>query len=237
MRPCIVAACLIPLACHGTDGVAVPVTSHAGLPLRWLDREIMLRASPEAAGTAIEPRLTFALERAAATWNAALRRCDAPRIVLGERLSRAAIREDLVNEVLFHRREWCPPSAADFEDCYDRSLNASTRLRQRNARDSQIQEADIEINGAAFRWSLDGKESGTLSLEAALVHELGHVLGLDHPCSGGGPGARRGLVPCSDAGARRAVMHPDAAEILIGQKPEPLGAEVEMVCRNHALRQ
>ncbi len=235
------AACLLTLACRGTDGVAGAATSDAGAPLRWATREIILRAAPEVAGAAIEPRVSVALERAAATWNAALRRCDAPRLVIDAPLVRPAIRQDLVNEVLFHRREWCPPSAVDFEECYDRSLNASTRLRPRldavGARDGEIQEADIEINGAAFRWSLDGKESGTLSLEAALVHELGHVLGLDHPCSGGGPGARRGLVPCSDAGARRAVMHPDAAEILIGQKPEPLGAEVEMVCRNHALRQ
>lgn len=237
MRAFLLATCLMPLACDGTDGVAVPATTRTGLPLRWRDREIIFRVSPETNGIAIDGRLTSALPRAVATWNAFLRRCDGPRIVIGERLPRAAIRADLVNEVLFHRRDWCPPSVADFEDCYDSDLHASTRLRLRSGRESEIQEADIEVNGATFRWSLDGAEPGTLSLEAALVHELGHALGLDHPCSGSGHGAKRGFMSCSDAEARRGVMHPDAAEIQIGRRPEPVKAEVEMVCRNHARRE
>jgi hypothetical protein len=41
-----------------------------------------------------------------------------------------------------------------------------------------------------------------------LVHELGHVLGLDHSC---GPGTSRPppIIPCTDPVARESVMYPD----------------------------
>jgi hypothetical protein len=43
----------------------------------------------------------------------------------------------------------------------------------------RIVEADIEINARDFRW--DGAEN-IQRLQAVLIHELGHFLGLEHPC-------------------------------------------------------
>jgi hypothetical protein len=225
------------LACRETDGSAVSATTRGGSPLHWVKREIVLRPASET--RRIEPKLGLALGQAVASWNAALRSCDAPRLVVGTPLARPAIREDLANEVLFHDREWCPPAVEDLTDCYDATLNGSTRVRPRQeagtTHDGEIKEADIELNGVGFRWSPRGEEPNTLSLEAALAHELGHLLGLDHPCSDEVVPARRGdLVLCTHASVRRAVMHPRAAELLVGEKVEPLDAEVALVCRNHA---
>jgi MYXO-CTERM domain-containing protein len=64
--------------------------------------------------------------------------------------------------------------------------------------DGRITEADIEINAEAYDWGLGADAAaGVNDLESALVHELGHVLGLDHPCYEPGFGLPR---PFDDQG-------------------------------------
>ena len=91
----------------------------------------------------------------------------------------------------------------------------------------------MEVNGVSFRWSLDGREPGTLSLRALFVHELGHMLGLDHPCAPPGSRSRASgqtAVDCTDSTVQKAVMHPDAANLLRGERVSPLPAEVAKIC-------
>ncbi|MEM9074411.1 MAG: matrixin family metalloprotease [Myxococcota bacterium] len=47
----------------------------------------------------------------------------------------------------------------------------------------RITEADVYLNGSV-RWDVFHPGPVTVSLEAVLIHELGHVLGLAHPCEG-----------------------------------------------------
>ncbi len=42
-----------------------------------------------------------------------------------------------------------------------------------------LRDADIHVDGAAYRWSVDGKGS-TIDLRSILTHEIGHALGLGH---------------------------------------------------------
>jgi hypothetical protein len=170
------------------DGVAVHTLTESGSLLRWRKPSVVLTLSPERAGTTVDVVLRSALRNAVSSWNRELSDCGAPRLVVAESsLKRAFIREDRINEVLMHDRAWCPPDAADFGHCYDRQLHASTRLRPErrpgHPTDGLIKEADLEVNGVDFAWSALGERPGTLNLEAMLVHELGHVLGLDHPCA------------------------------------------------------
>ena len=222
-------------ACGEPTGLARAATTESGAALHWNERQIVLQLSPERPGAPLEPGVREALERAAGTWNSALAGCAAPRFALGAKpLASPGIREDLANEVLFHRRTWSSPSSPDPDDGYDSTRHALTRVRPHRepGNEGEIRDADIEVNGVGFEWSARGERAGTLSLEAMFVHELGHALGLDHPCLD----AANASVRCDDPRVQGAVMQPNAAELFAGKSPGPLEAEIDTVCRSHAAR-
>jgi hypothetical protein len=71
---------------------------------------------------------------------------------------------------------------------FDVSAPAQTDVQfERNADGVwRIVEADIYLNADGFSWS-DSPEEGSVTLEPVLLHELGHVLGLLHPCGDEAP--------------------------------------------------
>lgn len=239
----IVLGAFLTVACHSRpEGLAEPARTESGSRIRWVNPEVVLRFSPERPGSVPNEVAFMALARAADTWNEVLDDCDAPRLLVSRTpLEHANIREDRVNEVLFHEADWCPPAASELEDCYDETKHASTRLypirRRGHPSDGQLIEADLEVNGADHRWSRLGGDPGTLSLDAVFVHELGHILGLGHPCAPrGSRELERGEVPtiCDDARLARAVMHPNASRLLAGRRAMPLPAEIETLCQTYS---
>lgn len=55
-----------------------------------------------------------------------------------------------------------------------------------SARDGKILDADVELNGEFFSFSAAvSGVAGKTDVENTVVHELGHVMGLDHPCDDG----------------------------------------------------
>lgn len=48
-----------------------------------------------------------------------------------------------------------------------------------------IVDADVYVNAETYRWTLSTSMGATRNLESAIVHELGHVFGLLHPCDEG----------------------------------------------------
>ena len=178
--------------------------------------------------------LRVALGRAAQRWNRAIGQCGAPRLLLNsEKLEQPLVQDDVINAVILHELRWCPPGAVEVGDCYPDDLTGRTHLYPRLAPghrdDGEIAGADVELNGV----------SGTddeRSIEASLMHELGHVLGLDHPCGPNSQSQRspRKVTACQGEALERQVMHPTWAARQHAGELDPSTAEVEAVCAVYA---
>ena len=222
--------------CAKRDVPAVIAETRSGSVLHWSNSDIVLTRAPEVAGGQPPERLQAALGRAAQRWNRALGQCGAPRLLLNtEKLERPLVQDDVINAVILHELRWCPPGVVEPDECYPEDLTGRTHLYPRLAPghrdDGEIAGADVELNGV--RGTLDER-----SLEASLMHELGHVLGLDHPC---GPNSqsqssRRKVTPCQGEALERQVMHPTWAARPHGDDLNPSAAEVEAVCAVYAVR-
>lgn len=77
--------------------------------------------------------------------------------------------------------------------------------------DGRILDADIEMNGEFFRFSVGGGNH-TTDVENTVTHELGHVMGLDHPCDD----KTRTPVPKDNLGQ----TIPDCSTVLASNDPK-----------------
>jgi hypothetical protein len=113
--------------------------------------------------------------------------------------------------------QWCTGQANPVRECTSPSAVASTSVFARD-KDGVVLDADIQLNPLTITWAVaDQPPPDTVDqdLQAALTHEIGHLLGFQHPCwSGFGPRLQddRGQpVPdCYDAPAevKRSAMFP-----------------------------
>ena len=76
--------------------------------------------------------------------------------------------------------------------------------------DGVIVEADISLNGYSATWSTDGTE-GTGDVESVVVHELGHVFGLQHVLGGHNLGSPPTMSAIMDPGLRGRDLEADDA--------------------------
>jgi hypothetical protein len=166
--------------------------------------------------------LRLATERAAQRWR------DASGLDISVRADPGAspsVSEDGRTTVVIRTQRWCPDDPS--LPCHDPSRHALTQVYTRpvagNPSAAEILEADIEVNAVHFDW----RTLPPRSLDAVLLHELGHVLGLEHTCSASSLRERvdhRGApVPrCREApiAVRAAVMYPDPLEPVAGGREE-----------------
>ena len=215
---------------RSTDG-AVLAQSFAGRPVRWARAEIQIELVESS--TLPTGVLRDAMLMGARAWNDALSDCGAPRLLIASGWStRTKLARDGISTIFVRAKRWCPEGRAEPNDCYEAHRTAITHLYPSDPPErlyGELHEADIEINNVGFRWSLDGRDDETRSLRALAVHELGHVLGLDHPCATApARGTARRVCAPRD---KDSVMYP--APVEVGRAPvlAPTEAEIEVLCR------
>ncbi|MFC1641913.1 hypothetical protein ACFL5O_04380 [Myxococcota bacterium] len=196
---------------------ATVVRTPSGTPVRWAGSSVVLQVTVPPARFGINQRaLMRALGDAVMVWRDACEGCRLPEIhVVPAGKQQRKVRQDGQSIVRVQGGQWCPEHARDREECYARTRAAITHLYPHteagSERDGQLREVDLEINAVDFQWSLQGEVPGARPLTATLVHEVGHLFGLDHPCAAKGT-SDAGAPLCSDAAVRHCVMYPDPTE-------------------------
>lgn len=187
-----------------------------GQVVSWDRAEIWLEPVPPRLGAGISTRLLVReLSEAARAWNRALERTKAPRVKVREpQADRPPIERVGRNGqsiVVFQTSHRCARDVLNDVDCYARGRDGITHVHFDEG--GTADDADVEVNGVDVAWRATELESPRL--RAVLVHELGHVLGLEHSCGptlaasvndGGRPPS------CATEEARRSVMYPDSLE-------------------------
>lgn len=88
------------------------------------------------------------------------------------------------NTIVFQTQNWCRGGRRRPGPCYARRSAAFTTIHFGRTKPElhyvPIEETDIELNAVDFAWHRTDQLSP--DLVGILVHELGHVLGLDHTC-------------------------------------------------------
>ncbi len=126
-----------------------------------------------------------------AAWNDGVRSCSYLDIVQETSRPIEVGGRDKVNVIKFRDTSWCRPAVGDDPArCYSPSAAGLTTAvyvdDADSGRDGAIVDADIELNGVDFAISSGGQSLGLAGCKSdlanTLTHELGHLLGLEHPC-------------------------------------------------------
>ncbi len=168
--------------------------TEAGKSLFWESGCVLVTV--DAAGTnQVNGDAEFdATDSSIAEWNDNVASCSFMHLEQTERIA-SEVGRDNRNMIKFRDTTWCRPAIKDDPArCYSPSAAGITTAvfvdDAGSGRDGAIVDADVELNGADFAITHLGQSTGTNSCKSeitnTLTHELGHMLGLEHPCLAGG---------------------------------------------------
>jgi hypothetical protein len=138
------------------------------------------------------------IDASIAAWNDGVRGCSYMDVVQEPKVP-IEVGKDKINVIKFRDATWCRPAVGDDPPrCHSPSAAGLTTAvfvdDSGSDRDGAIVDADIELNGVDFAISHDDQTLGTAGCKSdlanTLTHELGHLLGLEHPCRAGSDPAR-----------------------------------------------
>ena len=158
----------------------------SGEPLRWAESCLFL--SPTAGGSEhiSQTDMVEALHRATGQWRGVIGHCAYLELDVAEVVETRGVGSDFINHVEFLNEEWGvvePDGAYPFEPNAE-ALTILTYVDDETSEDDgRLVDADLVLNAVWFRFGIVERDGdGVVDLENTLVHELGHVLGLDHVC-------------------------------------------------------
>jgi hypothetical protein len=191
------------LASFTLPGPAAAYRTAADLPefdddatIAWPTREVPYRVYTAMPAGLDRAAALAAIEAAAATWNAV--ECTDVELVFAGFTDEPPVAGDDVNTIAFVQTGWTAMGL-------DADAAATTDVRYASRSDeTRIVEADLLLNADAYGWTVDARASGVRDLQSVVTHELGHVLGLLHPCELDG---EDGAGPCHPEHAESA-LHP-----------------------------
>jgi hypothetical protein len=125
-----------------------------------------------------------ALQAAAAAWGYPEVPCTSLRVLVTKAQRTRLVTEDSVNAVIFRSQRWCHNERCGRDSTFPIRAAAMTTVFPRGAGPGLVREGDIELNGVHFDWQDGAGMKPQAPLQAVLVHEIGHVLGLRDECSG-----------------------------------------------------
>jgi len=146
--------------------------------LRWRDSEVVVRVVGAPALRRSDAELAKSLEWAVSVWREACA-CALPRARFLSDGVRHPMTADGMNVVRIESGHWCADQGESaLAPCGPQEILARTEIHQRDVSQTPgIREADMRINGQDPRLRDPG---ATRALDAVVLHEMGHFLGLSH---------------------------------------------------------
>jgi MYXO-CTERM domain-containing protein len=166
-----------------SEGYVRSTTSKSGSPLGWLGSNcIYIRVNSSGSDDIKDGSDIAAAKSSIQTWRNAIRSCSYLRFVLEADSATAlpGFTKSGANENVIYWVE----SGWKHEKMAAAITTVYFLEKQGSSQDGRILDADIELNGEFFHFSTKGNPLRT-DIENTVTHEMGHMMGLDHPCDDG----------------------------------------------------